>query len=58
MRRDKALEAEIVSAVASWYDLGASLMQSPANKADIKADRDRCLEHLRDTFRQNERRKV
>ena len=56
MRRDKALEAKVVIAVAAWYDLKAS-MGADSMKVAVRAERDECLEHLRGTFRQNERKK-
>jgi hypothetical protein len=57
VRRDKALEAKIVVAVAAWYDLKAQ-MCADSVKAALRAERDECLEHLRGTFRQNERKKA
>lgn len=57
MRRDKELEAKVVVAVAGWYDLKAQ-MAADSVKAAYRAERDECLEHLRGTFRQNERRKA
>lgn len=53
MKRDKALEAKVVTAVASWYDLVAKIVP---NKMTAIGERDACLVHLRDTFRQNERK--
>jgi hypothetical protein len=55
VRRDRALEAKIVTAVAAWYDRKAS-MAADAVKATHRGERDACLEHLRAAFRQNERK--